>query len=72
MAHGTNMVMQYVVIGIVLCICIVWIYRRLRYRSDKNDGQCCGCEIKNNCLKSASDREKSCKKEPKDLHNTKD
>lgn len=49
-----NDVLQYVAIGIILVLCVVWIIKRIKRNGgshDSCDSTCDGCPLSDNCNK---------------------
>ncbi len=70
--YCSDMFLQYLAIAVIIGICIVWMFRRLRHRGHSSDTGCDGCALSRSCNKKAYLEEKTCKKSVEDLDNPKD
>lgn len=46
----TNLIIQYVVVGVILAGAVVWVvWKAIQRRKDKGGGACCGCALSDHC-----------------------
>ena len=60
---STDMLLQYIAIAVVLGVCIVWIYRKLRKKGngvgDGSSAGCDGCILSQSCGKKSEPSQKN-------------
>lgn len=47
-----SIAVQYIIVGIILVLSLIWVWRRIRCRNAKKRTGCEGCALRDKCVKS--------------------
>lgn len=64
----TNLIIQYIVVGVILAGAVVWVvWKTIQRRKGKSGGACCGCALSDHCSGQSS-HSKTRKRDSVEIH----
>ncbi len=56
MTTDYNLLIQYIILGIIMLGVIVWIIRKITKKSKSSGNSCCGCALSEKCTDKKNDK----------------